>query len=324
MDRRLSLAVEKGQIVLPDGPLLVLGATRDSDLSQFDPATTCFLARYRDVHDWLLAGGWQSLKDPAGPFAGAVLFASRARATQRATLRLASERTTGPVVVDGTKTSGIDAFLREIRSRADVSQPYSKAHGKVFAVRGGDFSDWPEHKPALARDGWWRAPGVFSADGIDRASALLAAHLPGSLPGRVADLGAGWGHLATAVLDREGVVHLDLIENDCLALAAAQKNIRDPRAAFEWADALTWRPASLYDHVVMNPPFHASRHADPEIGQAFIRSAASMLSQKGSLWLVANRHLPYERLVEETFRDLHEIGSDPGFKIIHATRPRTR
>lgn len=325
MTGRLSLAVGKGHVALPEGPLLVIGAEADSDLAALDPATARLWPRHRGALDALEAEGWHSVDEtPGGPFAGAIVFVPRARDAQRSAIRVARRHTAGPIVVDGPKTNGIDAFWRELRGRADVGEAYSKAHGKVFTVSGGDFSDWPDEAPALGPDAWWRAPGVFSADGVDRASAYLAGLLPGALKGRVVDLGAGWGYLARAVLDREGVTALDLVENDRTALEAARANITDPRAAFHWADALSWRPEGPADHVVMNPPFHAGRKPEPDLGRAFIRAAAAMLTPKGDLWLVANRHLAYETTLGETFREVREIGHDPAFKVLCAERPRTR
>ncbi len=54
-------------------------------------------------------------------------------------------------------------------------------------------------------------------------------HLPAQLPARMADLGAGWGYLSRAVLDRPGVTSLDVIEAEALALDCAKANLPDPR-----------------------------------------------------------------------------------------------
>ena len=67
-------------------------------------------------------------------------------------------------------------------------------------------------------------PGVFSADGIDPASALLLATLPAKLGPRVADLGAGWGYLSAGLLKDERITSLHLIEADHTALACARVN----------------------------------------------------------------------------------------------------
>ena len=74
--------------------------------------------------------------------------------------------------------------------------------------------------------------------------------------------------------------------------------------------------------VVMNPPFHTSRSADPTLGQGFIASAARNLTRNGSLWMVANRHLPYEATLSEVFARVEEVAGDNRFKVFHASRPR--
>ena len=69
----------------------------------------------------------------------------------------------------------------------------------------------------------------------------------------------------------------------------------------------------------MNPPFHSGRQADPRLGAAFIASAARLLTGAGRLWMVANRHLPYETVLAEYFAKVTEIGGDTRFKVIEAT-----
>ena len=93
----------------------------------------------------------------------------------------------------------------------------------------------------------------------------------------------------------------------------------DPRARFHWADACNFRLPEPVNGVIMNPPFHQGRAADPGLGAAFIRSAAGMLTGAGRLWMVANRHLPYEAELSRHFADVTEIGGDTRFKILSAT-----
>ena len=46
-----------------------------------------------------------------------------------------------------------------------------------------------------------------------------------------------------------------------------------------------------------------------------------MLKPSGQLWLVANRHLPYETTLAAQFRNSDEIAGDSRFKILHGSRP---
>lgn len=166
-------------------------------------------------------------------------------------------------------------------------------------------------------------PGIFAWDRIDAASALLASQLPADLAGRGADLGAGWGYLATQVLARNpGVRALDLYEADARALACARSNLAsfaDAERGFHWHDVATGLPAQ-YDFIVSNPPFHAQDRSDrPELGRAFIRAAAQALRPHGRLFLVANRHLPYEAELSAAFAGVRLLAQAGGFKAYEAT-----
>ena len=317
---RLSLALESGAVRLPEaGRIAVFGARAGDDLSALPTDRVQVIQRLYPDHAALTTAGYDCAVAPEGRYGAAVVRLPRAKAEARARIAEAREVADGPLIIDGQKTDGIDSVLRDIRKRAEVGEVMAKAHGKLFAVAGGDFSDWVGRETEV--DGFVTMPGVFSADGLDRGSELLAAALPTLLPPLVADPGAGWGYLSRAILERGGVEELHLIEADHTALACARRNITDPRAVFHWADARSFVPDRPFDAVITNPPFHTGRAAEPALGLAFIDAARRLLTRQGELWLVANRHLPYEKALADSFREVREIGQDPGFKIFRAARP---
>ena len=108
-----------------------------------------------------------------------------------------------------------------------------------------------------------------------------------------------------------------------MALECAKRNVTDDRAEFHWEDVVHWQPPHRLDAVVMNPPFHQGRAAEPQIGQAFVAAAARLLRPRGDLYMVANRHLPYEQELKKQFGEVAEIGGDARFKLFHAARPAT-
>lgn len=204
--------------------------------------------------------------------------------------------------VDGAR---VDHALREEWLATDVPRP----------IAGGRF---------MSR------PGLFAWDRIDPASALLAAQLPPTLAGRVGDLGGGYGFLSCEVLRRcAGVGAIDLYEAEARALEPARMNLE--RAVRERGGSTTteviWHDvtaglARRYDAIVMNPPFHQGRAEQPELGQAFIAAAADALEPHGSVWLVANRHLPYEAMLAARFARVDTRVVEKGFKVIHASAVR--
>lgn len=293
---------------------------------------------FRPDRDALAARGFEvhpSLPEESAAFRATAVLAVRAKAEAlAATARAWALASDGaPVLVAGAKTDGIEGLQRALRRAGldPVARP--GGHGRVLLLRRDgpappDFADWvaaaarapraalPSGAPAVTQ------AGVFSWDGADPGSVLLARTLP-RLKGRIADLGAGWGFLAEAVLASDEVETLDLVEAEHAALACARENARDPRVAFHWTDARdSGLPAGAFDAVVCNPPFHAGRAAEPSLGEAFIAAAARLLKPSGALWLVANRGLPYDRALGEAFAEVEPAGGDGRYRVVRAARPR--
>ncbi len=323
---RLSLALDQAGGLPVAGKVLVLRPSADTDLGDLPRDRLQIVTGFRPDHDHFLQAGFAVADQPAGPFAAAILFAPRARALGRALVAqaVAGVGPGAPIWIDGQKTDGIDSLMRDIAGRAAVGLSLSKSHGRCFHLTAPDpalLADWlPVARPVAP--GFVTLPGVFSADGIDPGSALLAAHLPQDIKGKGADLGAGWGWLAAQVLTRPGVKALHLVEAEAEALACARRNVTDPRAEFHWADARSFQPGAALDFIVTNPPFHTGRAADPALGAAFLRQAAAILQPAGRLYLVANRTLPYEEALRALFSHVTPLAAEQGFKVICASHPR--
>ena len=320
---RLDFALESGALVLPpDGPVVIYRPREGDDLSSISISRVHVATGFRPDAEWFNARGYQAAEGP--PYAAAIVCLPRSRDAARALISRAMVEVVpgGPVAVDGQNTDGIDSILKDCRAMGlSMSGPLSKAHGKIFVLQAGaDLTGW-DARPRLIEGGFQTIPGVFSADAPDRGSVLLAQALPEKLGSRVIDLGAGWGYLSRAILTRSSVAELDLVEAEQDALDCAQVNVEDPRTRFHWADARSFKPLRPAHAVVMNPPFHAGRDADPALGVAFLRAAASMLVPDGTLWLVANRHLPYHQPLTTLFRKVEDIGTDPAFRLTRASHP---
>ena len=240
----------------------------------------------------------------------------------------------GRVLACMPNSEGAKSGEGDLARLAGPLQTVSKQHCRVFwtapldgVIDAGLAAQWrAADAPRPIVDGRFSSrPGVFAWNRIDPASALLADHLPSTLAGHGADLGCGFGYLASQVLSRcRAVTALDLYEAEARALALARANLQAFAARvaldFHWHDVTTGLPRG-YDFIVSNPPFHAQGRADrPDIGQRFIAAAAAALNPGGQLWLVANRHLPYEAVLDSSFGSVRTVAQRDGFKVIAATR----
>lgn len=289
---------------------------------------------FRPDFNVLAKAGHDVSPEPAGKgFDAALVLCGRHRGLNE--LRLAdaleSSRPGALIVVAGGKDDGIASLRKRVGAIVPLDGSMSKYHGMAFwlsrpaeagpameALRAGNG-------PVLVDGRFIAAPGMFSHDRVDQGSRLLCEALSADIAGRVADFCAGWGYLAVGIAERcPKATSIDLYEADHASLQAARRNMAAlaPAAVarFFWHDLAGEPVAGRYDAVVMNPPFHTGRAAEPGIGQALICVAARSIKPGGQLLMVANRQLPYEATLSESFRSVDKLREEAGFKVFRARR----
>lgn len=272
-----------------------------------------------------LVPGAQSLED-APTLGGLTMLAPPGAVERRYALAMSLRalRPGAPVTVLAPKDRGGSRLRKELEGFGCSVEEEARRHHRICHFRSPDAPEGldaaiAEGAPRLAPDlGLWTQPGVFSWDRIDPGSRLLADTL---IPpaGEGADFGCGVGYLAQAVLAAPKVSRLHLIDIDGRAVECARRNVDDARADIVWDDARASGLTDL-DFVVMNPPFHDAGTEDRGLGQAFIQAAARALRRGGSLWMVANRHLPYERVLNEAFKSVAVKAESSGYKVFEARK----
>ena len=231
----------------------------------------------------------------------------------------------GELLALAPKTKGGARLGQELTSfgcevREDARRHHRICHVSRPAAPAGVEAAIAEGGPRFVEKlGLWSQPGVFSWDRLDPGSALLIAQ-PWAPGGAGADLGCGGGVLAREMLKSAGVTRLALLDLDARAIAAARRNLDDPRAAFLQADLRAEPPLADLDFAVMNPPFHDGGAEDRALGQAFVVAAAKMLRTGGILRLVANVTLPYEATLLALFRQSRLLVREGGYKVLEAVK----
>ena len=60
------------------------------------------------------------------------------------------------------------------------------------------------------------------------------------------------------------------------------------------------------------------------VGVGFITAARRCLRPKGTVYMVANRHLPYETTLEQCFAKVLALPGNGRFKLFQASRPKRK
>ncbi len=334
----LVLPISSGDIELPENArILMLRARAGRDLRDLRGYELLCEQSFAPDRDALQKAGFKVEAETAEDGFDAVLvLPGRQRQEARALLTRAVSKAKagGLVIACAPNTEGAKTMEQDFSALAGSADKLSKNKCRVVwetvdpdRLNTDLLNDWAElDAPRKVLDGTYVSrPGVFAWDRIDPASKLLVDHLPENLSGRGADLGAGFGYLTRSVFEKAPkVAGMDLYEAEKRALDLAEENL----SPFKGKKAMTgiWSDVTKgiegpYDFLVSNPPFHQASKADrTDVGQGFIRAAAQGLRSGGIFYLVANRHLPYERTLGDVFDRVEMLADEGGYKVIKAVK----
>ncbi len=233
----------------------------------------------------------------------------------------------GMIVIAGSKEDGVQPLRKKLEKLGVEAGSMPKYHGLAIwfqrPVAPEALVAAFAAPPVRVEGRFSAAPGMFSHDRVDAGSLLLADRLPTDFNGNAADFGAGWGYLSAMLAERSPMVNrIDLYEADFDSLEQARANLAGSRVdtRFFWHDVAAETIKDRYELVIMNPPFHEGHAAEPGLGQAFIRQAATVLKGGGRLLLVANRGLPYEPVLAGLFRESGEVCRNARYKVLWAKK----
>jgi len=299
---------------------------------------------HNDIDNAMVLAGHGSM--PLDPALRADVVAIRIPTEKLAVLQLLADafamlRIGGQCCIAGATNEGVKSaatLLKSLFGNATVLGTES-GHRAVMAVkRAPTASDTTVlANPALKHDAFhaldvtlrgesmelFSRPGVFSWEHLDEATTILAECMDVRRGDDVLDLGCGSGPLGMLAARLSVTGQVCMVDVDTEAVRCASRAIE--RAGRTNCDVLTSDVASSvrdrrFDLVLTNPPFHLGKGTDLEVPAQFIVDAWQVLKPGGRLALVANRTLPYERIIHERFGNLVTLFDGRRFKVLGATR----
>lgn len=231
----------------------------------------------------------------------------------------------GTLYLAGDRDKGFDRYVRAAGAAFGTGETVARDGGMRVAKlirRPGPTPPFPEPEGYEAFGVTVVGlSGVFSAGRPDKATALLLDHLQElDLSGRtVLDLGCGSG-LIGAWAARRGA-QVTLVDGDLQSVRSARATLLASGLSGEvvHSDVDADLPEGRFDVVLTNPPFHVGRGVVLDVAREFIAAAARRLNPGGTLYLVANHPLPYERPLG-AIGPVRELLRAGGFKVLEARR----
>jgi 16S rRNA (guanine1207-N2)-methyltransferase len=267
---------------------------------------------------------------PLQDFDVVVLDVPRGREWVRHLLTMTAKvlRPGGKLLLAGPNRGGIKGFIKDA---SEIVGPcnvvYARAgHRLAIATRSTMAGSPPpvvNHLICEATVRGWpirfiTQPGVFSHGELDAGTRALIETMTIQPGESVLDLGCGSGVVGMVAAQMGGQVVC--VDSSAAALDAtrATLNLSGVKAQVLASDCAFAVRDMRFDVVATNPPFHQGLGVGYELSQQFVRDAAHVLKDGGRLYVVANRFIRYECVMEGFFSEIKIAYEDNRFRVLEA------
>ena len=240
----------------------------------------------------------------------------------------------GRVFLVGENAAGIKPYAARLEERVGPLESSDAArHCVLYEARAS------EARPAVQLDAWEQhfrvpvgrgaldvvsLPGVFSHGRLDEGTAFLLPHLPSDIAGRALDFGCGSGVIGAAIASLNPGCAVSLVDSNAFALRSAERTFSANGLAAQVirpVDGIDSLGTETFDLIVSNPPFHQGIGTDYTVVARFLQACEQRLTDGGLLLMVANRFLPYERMIPKALR-MSNVAEDAKFKVLQGRKNR--
>jgi 16S rRNA (guanine1207-N2)-methyltransferase len=114
-----------------------------------------------------------------------------------------------------------------------------------------------------------------------------------------------------------------LLDSDILAVDCAERNLAANAvsgARVLLNDGLEGLERERYTLIASNPPFHSGQEVNSATTERWLKLAYARLEPRGRLVIVANRFLPYERVLNAVFGSSEVLYEDTRFRVLQAVK----
>jgi len=242
----------------------------------------------------------------------------------------------GFLYLAGANQQGIQPTVKDASLLFDQPAVLAYKKGNRLVKFQKNRREWPAEgwslMPGIAPESWhsttissrqgdlelFSLPGVFSFDRLDEGTQLLLTTLPDLHGKNVLDLGCGYGAIGITAA-YSGAASVEMADANLLAVAATRKNIERfalQNASASASDVLSELTGKQYDIILSNPPFHTGGEVDYQVAGAFIEQSHQALVEGGLLYLVANRFIRYEKIMQTCFQRVDEIFQSTRYHVL--------
>lgn len=168
-------------------------------------------------------------------------------------------------------------------------------------------------------------PNLFAFGRLDPGTAFLLSHFPFvANKGKVIDLACGDGVIAMKAASKWPEAEILCIDESYLAIKSARESFEKSglsnKVEFLITDILSGVESASADLIMCNPPFHDNLSLSTGTSLEMFRQSAEVLKEGGELFVIANRHLGYEKHLGKIFSKAQIIKSNKKFSIIRAVK----